>query len=97
MDAYSAQRLVRLNPQLLRVSVETLASPGAATLATMLGLQPDELRRLVTRCNDGAFACTTMFTVFLTHLVQHLVFRRLSASELAPWANFDQVQSCLQP
>ena len=49
MDASSAQRLVRLNPQLLKVAVGTRARPGAATLATMLGLQPDELRRLVTR------------------------------------------------
>ena len=79
MDAHAAQRLVRLNPQLLRVSVATLARPGAAALAAMLGLQPDELRRLVTRCNDGAFACNTMLTAYLTHSMQHLVSRRLNA------------------
>ena len=55
MDTYAAQRLVRLNPQLLSVSVEALARPGAAALASMLGLQPDELRRLVARFSADAF------------------------------------------
>ena len=100
MDTHAAQRLVRLNPQLLRVSVGALARPGAATLAAMLGLQPDELRRLVARCNDGAATLPPMhrFAQYvLASSLQLLLSRRLHALHGSMHGKSYRVLSCLQP